>query len=124
MNIDSFKTGRDAVALVTLNDLPRPASNEVQIAVARSSIHPSDLLMIRSYYGVRLPLAAVPGSEGVGRVIAVGEDVSHLRVGDRVLVPCMARACQDKLNVEAASLFKLPSRPTSDHLRYPLCPES
>ena len=51
-----------------------------------------DLLMIAGGYGYRPPLPAVMGTEGVGRVVAVGSGVKHLKEGGRTLVPFLQPA--------------------------------
>jgi NADPH:quinone reductase-like Zn-dependent oxidoreductase len=45
-----------------------------------------DLLTIAGQYAVRPPLPAVPGSEALGRVLAVGDGVTHIAPGDRVVM--------------------------------------
>ena len=49
-----------------------------------SPIHNHDLAIVRGVYGYRPELPAVPGTEAVGRVDALGEGVSGLRIGQRV----------------------------------------
>lgn len=70
-----------------LIELSQPGAGEVTAALRAAVIHPSDLGMIGGSYG-RLPaLPAVGGREGIGEVIAVGEGVQRLKVGDRVRMP-------------------------------------
>lgn len=49
-----------------------------------SGLTPAELAEIPSYHPGTQP--TVPGHEPVGRVVAVGDSVTHYRVGDRVLV--------------------------------------
>ena len=49
-----------------------------------ASIHNHDLLTIRGQYGFKPELPAVGGSEAVGIIDAVGQDVKDLKVGQRV----------------------------------------
>lgn len=59
------------------------ASNEVEIAVQYCGVCHSDLSMINNEWGVSsYPL--VPGHEVVGTVAAVGDQVTHVQVGDTV----------------------------------------
>lgn len=111
-----FDSPQNAVELVEIDGPPAPAADEIQIAVQYSPINPSDLLMIRGFYGIRPTLPAILGSEGVGRVVAVGKQVTHLQVGDRVLVPYMVSAWQELVNVNAASLFALPEKADEQQL--------
>ena len=68
--------------------------NEVELDVENCGICHSDLSMLNNEWGMSAyPL--VPGHEVLGSVRAIGEDVTHLEVGDRVGLgwngPCRAR---------------------------------
>lgn len=58
---------------------------EVRVQVLATPIHPSNLLQIAGLYGVRPPLPATPGAEGVGRVVEAAEGAG-LPVGQAVLL--------------------------------------
>ncbi len=49
-----------------------------------SPIHNHDLMTIAGQYGFKPSLPAVPGTEAVGVVEALGDGVTHLKVGQRV----------------------------------------
>ena len=66
-------------------DAPPPDDHEAVVAVEAAPIHLGDLMNIRGTSGFRSPLPAVPGIEGVGRIVEVGAAVSELKRGDRVL---------------------------------------
>ncbi|HZY20440.1 MAG TPA: NAD(P)-dependent alcohol dehydrogenase [Ramlibacter sp.] len=75
--------------------IPRrtPGAHDVQIDIAFCGICHSDLHQVRAEWaGTRFP--CVPGHEIVGRVAAVGPDVSGLRVGDLVGVGCIVDSCK------------------------------
>src|SRR5262245_2090436 len=57
---------------------------------------------------VRPSLPSVVGNEGLGRVLAIGKGVDHLKVGDRVLVPLYSFSWRERLLAPAAGLFPLP----------------
>ena len=64
----------------TLGDL---RVDEVDIAVESCGICHSDLSMLENAWGItQFPF--VPGHEVIGRISEVGEQVSHLKTGDRV----------------------------------------
>jgi NADPH:quinone reductase-like Zn-dependent oxidoreductase len=68
------------------SDPPEPAAGQVVVALEAAPINPSDLLLIRGRYGHRPALPAALGTEGVGRISAVGPGVDPDRIGERVLV--------------------------------------
>ncbi|MEG2046465.1 MAG: NAD(P)-dependent alcohol dehydrogenase [Comamonas sp.] len=70
---------------------PRP--NDVAIEIEFAGVCHSDLHTVRGDWGVpRYPV--VPGHEIIGRVTAVGANVTRFQVGQRVGVGCMVDSCQ------------------------------
>lgn len=63
---------------------PQPGAGEVLVRMVLSPIHNHDLMTIAGLYGFKPELPAVPGTEAVGIVEALGEGVTNLRVGQRV----------------------------------------
>ena len=63
---------------------PTPAPGEVVLAMRAASLNYRDTLMIRGGYGPRVKVPVIPVSDGVGEVVAVGEGVRRVAVGDRV----------------------------------------
>ena len=76
-------TGVDAL---TWKELPTPApkAQEVLVKIEAASLNFPDLLIVQNKYQMKPPLPFVPGSEYAGTVAAVGEGVTHLKVGQRV----------------------------------------
>ena len=62
------------------------SSGEVRVKVLAAPINPSDLYQISGNYGVDPILPARPGSEGVGRVTEVSQEVKNLSVDQLVLL--------------------------------------
>ena len=81
--IESFG-GVDGVVLAT-RDEPRPGPSEILLRVLATSLNYRDLMVLKG--GGRGPtrLGIVPLSDGAGEVAAVGERVSRVAVGDRVI---------------------------------------
>ena len=67
-------------------------ANDVAMEVLYCGVCHSDLHTARNDWGWTV-YPAMPGHEIVGRVTAVGSDVSRYRVGDAVAVGCMVDAC-------------------------------
>jgi NADPH:quinone reductase-like Zn-dependent oxidoreductase len=80
----------------------------VLIGVEHAPINMNDLYLIEGVFPVRPSLPSVVGNEGVGRVLAIGRGVDHLKVGDRVLVPLYSFSWRERLVAPAAGLFALP----------------
>lgn len=79
-------TGSFGLENIKAVDLPEPTPGpgEVVLEMLAASLNYRDLLMIKGRYNPRQPLPLIPVSDGVGRVIALGEGVTSLKVGDRV----------------------------------------
>jgi S-(hydroxymethyl)glutathione dehydrogenase/alcohol dehydrogenase len=65
-------------------DLPDPGPGQVRVRLAAAGVCHSDLSL--SNGTMRVPVPAVLGHEGAGTVVAVGEDVTHIRPGDAVVL--------------------------------------
>jgi NADPH:quinone reductase-like Zn-dependent oxidoreductase len=63
---------------------PQPGPGQVLVKMVLSPVHNHDLMTIAGQYGFKPDLPAVPGTEAVGIVEALGEGVSNLKVGQRI----------------------------------------
>src|ERR1700738_3857207 len=109
IQIEAFGNPAEVLKVVDIPDVGAPADGEVVIALEASPINMSDLLMISGRYGHRPKMPSVMGTEGGGRVVAVGDGVKHLKPGDRTLVPYPAPAWAERIKVDAGRLRPLPS---------------
>ena len=72
--------------------LPKPGAYEISIEVGACAVCRTDLHVLDAdLKNPKLPL--VPGHEIVGRVRAIGAEVSEFKIGDRVAVPWLGRSC-------------------------------
>src|SRR5690349_4291641 len=97
LQISAIGDPSEVIELVDLPDPGPPQANEVLIGMEYAPIDGVDLLMARGWYGVAPALPTGAGREGVGRVLALGEGVRHLNVGDRVLAPHPSPTFREKL---------------------------
>lgn len=74
------------VARVESFAVTEPKGHEVLVRMAYAPINPADLNVLEGTYGKLPALPAVPGIEGSGVVLAVGDAVTSLEVGDSVLL--------------------------------------
>jgi NADPH:quinone reductase-like Zn-dependent oxidoreductase len=83
----AFGAPETALTLVELPD-PKPGKGEVLVAVEAAPINGADLMSLAGRMRGEAPsLPQAFGTEGVGRVVALGEGVTRFANGDRVLVP-------------------------------------
>lgn len=66
--------------------IPEPSADEVRIKTILAPIHNHDIWTVRGRYGYKPSFPAIGGSEAVGIIDAVGEEVTHVQVGQRVAV--------------------------------------
>jgi NADPH:quinone reductase-like Zn-dependent oxidoreductase len=86
---------------------PQPGAGQVLVKMVLSPVHNHDLMTIAGQYAHRPTLPAVPGTEAVGVVEALGEGVSNLAVGQRVAGGAMGTWAEYYL-ADAAHLVPVP----------------
>jgi NADPH:quinone reductase len=87
---------------------PHPATGEVVIAAHACAVNFPDVLIIQDKYQFKPELPFSPGGEVAGYISAVGEGVSHLAVGQRVLALCGWGGFAEKVKVKADRVFPIP----------------
>ncbi|NYD40416.1 NADPH:quinone oxidoreductase family protein [Nocardioides panaciterrulae] len=85
-----------------------PGPGEVVIEVAAVSINFPDILVVEGSYQNLPPRPFSPGKEAAGRVLAVGEGVQRLVVGQRVLALVEYGGYAEQLRVAADLVMELP----------------
>ncbi|TCI96384.1 NADPH:quinone oxidoreductase family protein [Aeromicrobium sp. IC_218] len=85
-----------------------PGPGEVVVEVAAVSINFPDILVVEGTYQNLPPRPFSPGKEAAGRVLAVGEGVERLRVGQRVLALMEHGGYAEQLLVPADVVTELP----------------
>ncbi|WEH38115.1 alcohol dehydrogenase AdhP [Streptomyces sp. AM 2-1-1] len=73
--------------------VPDPAPPQVLVRMETSGLCHTDIHAARGDWPVKPAPPFVPGHEGIGVVEAVGGQVDHLAVGDRVAIPWLGEAC-------------------------------
>ena len=71
---------------LTWKELPTPApgKGEVLVEIKAASLNFPDILIVQNKYQFKPKLPFVPGSEYAGTVAALGEGVTHLKLGQNV----------------------------------------
>ena len=76
----------DGIDALEFGELPDPVAGpgQVLIDVHAAALSFMDTLMVAGRYQMKPALPFVPGSDAAGVVLAVGDGVRHVHVGDRV----------------------------------------
>lgn len=103
---------RDFAPLEALEyaDWPEPQAGpgEVVIAAEAIGVNFPDGLLVQGLYQMKPAPPFVPGMEMAGPVVAVGEGVSSVKVGDRVATLGTLGAYAEKMAASAKTVFPLP----------------
>ncbi|MDC7123549.1 NADPH:quinone oxidoreductase family protein [Cellulomonas fimi] len=83
-HVERYGEPVDVLRLADVPD-PVPGPGQVLVGVRAVAVNFPDVLLARGQYQERPPLPFVPGIELCGDVLAVGDGVDHVAVGDRVV---------------------------------------
>jgi NADPH:quinone reductase-like Zn-dependent oxidoreductase len=93
--------GFDGLRLVE-RPQPEPEAHQVLLKMRAASLNYRDLMIVSGRYNPRMRFPLVPLSDGVGEVVAVGEGVTRVKVGDRVAGTFFERWVSGELTDELA----------------------
>jgi len=105
--ICSSFSGIDALQLGELAD-PVPGPGQVLVDVHVAALSFMDTLMVAGRYQMKPALPFVPGSDAAGVVVAAGEGVQCVAVGDRVACSHWHGGMAERLAVPERGVVKLP----------------
>lgn len=96
--------------ILVIDDIPVPThgKGEVIIDVKAVGINFPDVLIIEDKYQYKPQRPFSPGGEVSGTIAAIGEDVSGLQIGDRVLAYCGWGGMVEQLAVAASRCAVIP----------------
>lgn len=72
---------------------PVPGPGQVLVRIEASGLCHTDIHAARGDWPVKPKMPLIPGHEGVGTVIALGEGDTTVGIGDRVALPWLGHAC-------------------------------
>ncbi len=95
---------------LVLEDVPSPVPGPTQavIQVKACGVNYPDVLIIEDKYQFKPPRPFSPGGELSGVVKAIGEAVTSVKVGDRVLANNTAGGMAEEVAIEASRLIPIP----------------
>lgn len=88
---------------------PQMDSNQVRIAVRACGVNFPDLLIVAGKYQFKPTLPFTPGAELAGKIIEVGDDISHLKPGQRVLAVTQTGAMATEICVSGQAVVPIPA---------------
>ncbi len=88
---------------------PEPKPGEVLLEVHACGVNFPDVLIIQDKYQFKPPLPFAPGGEVAGVIKALGDGVTGLSVGDRVIGSTGWGGMAEEIVVEAPRITKIPS---------------
>ncbi|MGP9690570.1 alcohol dehydrogenase AdhP [Psychrobacter sp. AOP30-A2-5] len=74
-------------------DIPTAGAGQIVVKMQASGVCHTDLHAIEGDWPVKPSPPFIPGHEGVGLITAVGDNVHHVKEGDRVGIPWLYSAC-------------------------------
>ena len=101
---------------LVIEDLPArsPGPGEVRVRVRAAGVNFPDVLIIQKKYQVQPPLPFTPGSEAAGEVLEVGEGVTHVRPGDRVMAYAGVGCFAEEVVARADAVLPIPDAMSFD----------
>ncbi|MBC7907441.1 MAG: NADPH:quinone oxidoreductase family protein [Rhodospirillaceae bacterium] len=95
-----------------LTHLPAPAlgAGQVRIAVAAAGVNFADTLFIAGKYQEKVAPPLIPGMELAGTIIEVGEGVTGLATGDRVMAAVTGGAFAEEAIAAQTDVIRLPDQ--------------
>lgn len=69
--------------------VPTPGRRQVLVKIHAASLNYRDTILLKGAYPIQTKKEVVPLSDGAGEIVAVGEDVSRVKKGNRVAIGCV-----------------------------------
>ncbi|NOY48255.1 MAG: NADPH:quinone oxidoreductase family protein [Chlorobi bacterium] len=89
-----------------------PANDEVIINVKACGLNFPDTLIVQGKYQFKSDFPFSPGGEVSGIVMAIGDNVTNVKVGDKVMYGSVFGGFAEQVKAKAKDVFKMP--PTMD----------
>jgi len=83
---EEYAPDNDFERILKIKDIdePKPKSNEVIFKVKAAALNYDDIWAMRGK-PIQVPMPHISGTDAAGEVIAVGDDVKQIQIGDRVV---------------------------------------
>jgi NADPH2:quinone reductase len=88
--------------------VPAPGKGEVHVRLRAASVNFPDILMVQGKYQLKPDLPFSPGMEGAGDVVAVGDGVTRVNAGDKVVFGSRFGCYAEEIVVPEVAVRALP----------------
>lgn len=101
-----YTTLGDGIDALRMNEaaVTEPSANEILVKMTAVSLNFRDLLVVKGVEHWKPSVPRIPVSDGVGEVVAVGENVTRVKTGDRVAGIFLPRWLDGELTSEKDAL--------------------
>lgn len=106
--IYEVKAGNIANLRISEEEIVAPGSNEVQIKIKTIGLNFADVFAILGLYSATPKGKFIPGLEYAGEIIAVGQSVTHYKIGDGVMGITRFGAYTSHINIDHRYIVPLP----------------
>ena len=93
---------------------PKAGKGQVVVDIKACGVNFPDGLIVQGLYQMKPEVPFIPGNEVAGVVSEVGEGVTHLKVGMRVIALCMLGGYAEKVACAATHVLPLPDEISDD----------
>lgn len=107
IHFERFGKAEEVLEVADVPDPPPPGRGEVVVRMEAAPVNPADLLLMLGKYGDQPSLPHIAGLEGVGRIEAVGPEVSEFEPG-MLVMPLVESTWQERLRLKASDAVALP----------------
>ncbi|MDX1764649.1 MAG: NADPH:quinone oxidoreductase family protein [bacterium] len=115
------KHGKPAVLQLSDQPRPEPAGGEVRVRIEHIGINYAEILSRKGLYRWAPALPYIPGMEAYGKIDAVGKNVDHRSVGERVIVGAQNGCYAEWIAIpEAQALPAIPSYTPEENAAFPV----
>lgn len=115
VQLNGYGVPSSVCSCIEVAEPPQPAAGQVTVRTLAAPINPAELLIFEGRYASKPALPYQPGIEAVAMVEAVGDGVSSVSVGDKVISLGRQNWVQ-RLNLSEHEVIKVPAEASTAQL--------
>jgi len=115
IQLNAYGVPSSVCSCIELDDPAKPAAGEVTLSVLAAPINPAELLIFEGRYASKPELPYQPGIEAVGVIEQVGDGVTSVEAGDKVISLGRQNWVQ-RVNLTEQQVVKMPATAKTSQL--------